>query len=183
MLSSSDRPTSTRSPSSPSSPVPRSAGGKRGGWGGTPGARGRTGVAAGGVGGTEAAVGVGRAVGLALDERLAVVLELDVALGGVEGEEVVDHHARHARAHLVRAERLEPVRGAGGAVIETPVLERGGDCHPTPPRHTRVAQHGTRGRAGTRGAAVATRGGAYPCRPWSTPRSGPREAPQTRRAS
>ncbi len=84
----------------------------------------RTGIAASGVCGAEAAVGVGGSVGLALDQCLTVILHLHIALGRVECEEVVDKHARHARANLVRAKGLEPVGSASGAVLHTPVHQR-----------------------------------------------------------
>ena len=87
----------------------------------------RTRVAAGSVSSTKTAVGVGGAVGLTLEEGFAVVRHLDVALGGVECEEVVDHHARHARTHLVGTEGLEPMRSAGDAMVKTPVLQGRGN--------------------------------------------------------
>ena len=89
-------------------------------------------ISAGSVRGAKAAVGVRGAVSLALDEGLAIVLHLNVSLRRVEGEEVVDDHARHAWAHLVGAEWLEPVRSAGCAMVHTPVLERKRDCSTMP---------------------------------------------------
>ena len=89
-------------------------------------------ISAGSVRGAKAAVGVRGAVSLALDEGLAIVLHLNVSLGRVEGEEVVDDHARHAWAHLIGAEWLEPMRSAGCAMVHTPVLERKRDCSTMP---------------------------------------------------
>ena len=87
----------------------------------------RTCVTAGGVGGTEAAIRVRGTIGLAFHEVFASVLELNVTLRGVKGEEVVDETARHARAHLVGAEGLEPVSRAGCSIVETPVDQRSRD--------------------------------------------------------
>ena len=77
------------------------------------------------MGGAEPAVGVGRAVGLALDEVLAVEVELDVVRGPVELHHHVLDLAGLAVPHAGGGHGLEPVAVGVGTAVDGPVAPSG----------------------------------------------------------
>mmetsp|Transcript_23038 Transcript_23038/g.45947 ORF Transcript_23038/g.45947 Transcript_23038/m.45947 type:complete len:682 (+) Transcript_23038:130-2175(+) len=84
-------------------------------------------VAAGGVGGTEASVREGGAVGLTADEVLALEVEGDLAGGPVELEHLVVDLAGQTVPDAGSGHGLEPVGVGVGSVVDAPVEDCGGD--------------------------------------------------------
>ena len=79
------------------------------------------------VGGAEPAVRVGQAVGLALDEHLAVEVEFDIVRGTVEFHHHVLDLAGLAVTDARGGHRLEPVTVGVGSSVNGPVSMRKGE--------------------------------------------------------